>query len=427
MEQSLTLLSNSISSSINTYYQDPISISGILPFISPNAIEVSLAIPSSNKSGGLIEGYNGLSSWKISAILRVKNRSKEEVIVKRGFVGLDVLDGGRYKTLIGDSGFDTSQMYSFENVLRREVVECIADGFRLAPDAVHYSRFEFHFPRMTEDSPISHNAPSFNLRANLFGFYTRYRLTATIQTIDPKSFKRSAIQNTVDHTNIHDLDVPYYTVELVRRMLDGNKAIGKRCAIGTGWDVVVSLEKEVWGPDETMEVKVTLEPTPIPGRAQVPQQTQRPKISAITTAFYEIVSYSEPTYYDLGSATRLKRTPAIIKEKQIAKAELSNPNQSIVLKVPKFTTSNIEPPMNGSELNGPDGIWYGKCVLSHAVVGKVVVSGIQKSGDIAARKGGLFGSLGGGGGAEIEFEIPVFVSNVKRGDCEALRAVVKGL
>ncbi|KAJ3306406.1 hypothetical protein HDU76_004828, partial [Blyttiomyces sp. JEL0837] len=132
VEQSLATLSNSISSSKDTYHNDPISIAGIaVPFISPHSIEVSLVIPTQNKTNSLIQGYNGLSSWKISGILRVKNRSKDEVLVKEGFVRLDVLDGGRYKTLMGNSGNDKSQMFAYENVWRNEIVECIGDGFRL--------------------------------------------------------------------------------------------------------------------------------------------------------------------------------------------------------------------------------------------------------------------------------------------------------
>ncbi|KAJ3272839.1 hypothetical protein HDU76_010870 [Blyttiomyces sp. JEL0837] len=209
----------------------------------------------------------------------------------------------------------------------------------------------------------------------------------------------------IEHTNIHDLDVPFYTVELVKRVLDGNQGVGQKFSLTgesmSGWDVVVSIDKKVWAADEKMEVKVTLVPT---SGATPPSQTQAqpPKIISMTTTFYEIISYSEPTFQDQGTPTRLKRIPTIIKEKQIPKLESSNPlNQSIDFKIPKYTTSNIVPPMNGCELNGPDGV---------------------------CRTGGGSGGAGGAGSsAEIEFEIPVFVSSVKREDCEALRGVVKGL
>ncbi|KAJ3332448.1 hypothetical protein HDU76_000211 [Blyttiomyces sp. JEL0837] len=411
-------------------YKNPIDITDVSGFaskyISPPPHNIEISFLTSKNSRSLVHGYNGLTTWTICGILRIKNHGKEEVLFKSVEVKLDATDGGRYKTLL-DTGDGTGKMCDYGNVLATFDPIVAGQYIKLPPESSHYSRFEFTFP-FNSTKPTQF-PPSYHLRTHKFGFYTRYRLTAITRILKPESSRTQS--KTIDLPHIHDVDVPYFSVDLIKKVMAPSVPVVARTVVpglssgssgfgfgrgsssstssdgdnslepNSGYEVVVRLPSEYWYAQDKVPTTVSIETT-----TKSPTTTTI-KITTILLDFLEVIAHREPSPpMDNVTPSRIRSEPSCHKEYQIPSSSSSSTTpttHNLELKIPPMTTWNVTPKMNISEIN-PDGKWEG-CVVAHFINVRVryVLSG-----------GRMINNLFGGKAGEVEVRVPVFIPTGRR-------------
>ncbi|KAJ3320833.1 hypothetical protein HDU76_000221 [Blyttiomyces sp. JEL0837] len=332
-----TQLQSPINLPISQPTSQQIQVGGIIaPKITPNNIEVTFAVEPGYTS--LIQGYNGLGSWKVAGILRVKNRSGKPLVFDHIGVELDVSMGGRFEknsknvTSVG-SPFEV-KVVNFEPVV-------LARKHSLNDAEIYYGRFEFLF---TSSMPPTFNQPTPT------GIYFRYTLTAQANTLNPT--KKSSSQITTNE-HIHELQIPHYNPLLVMGLTSQQSPITTTTS-NPHYTMTATIPSQMVFPKSTIEIMVSI-------------QTLKP-IANFVLAGGEVRFIESCTNTTTGkSRSEIRST-----------AKIHTPStfiQSIQLKIPLNVPDHVANVATGSlSYTNFDGIWNRSLLVSHSI--KIVVVGL---------------------------------------------------